>query len=203
MIKLLIIFLLSLTLSLNIAVASDKDYGNLTEIILTEGLDKNQTREVAIGLADDLKDLFHSWLTKTHFIFGPRCSSKDASSGPCRQNLEFDLGFSAASVDLDNDGIDDVLVRVEHELVCGAGDCFVVDILLGGDIASVKAGRFGPRNIYVSDKTKHGLKYIYYDAVCTPKFEPEVCNFYMLEPTSSESYSSFILVEEGRKVERE
>ena len=97
--------------------------------------------------------------------------------------------------------MNDVLVRVEHSLVCGAGGCSTVDILLSGDIVSVKAGWFGPRNIYVSDKTKHGLKYIYFDAVCTPKFEPEVCNFYMLEPTSSETYSRSILVEEGRKVD--
>ena len=199
--KLLKICLLFLTLSLNALSASEKDYGNLTEIILENGLNNKQSREVAKGLADDLEYIFKSWLTKSHFIFYPRCSSDDNED--CRQNLNFKINFSSASIDLDNDEIDDLLVRVEHENVCGAGDCFVVDILLGGDIASVKAGRFGPRNIYVSDKTKHGLKYIYFDAVCTPKFEPEVCNFYMLEPTSSESYSSFILVEEGRKVEQE
>ena len=50
-------------------------------------------------------------------------------------------------------------------------------------------------------RTKHGLKYIYYEVVCTPKFKPEVCNFYMLEPTSSEKYSQAILVEKGREVE--
>ena len=46
-------------------------------------------------------------------------------------------------------------------------------------------------------RTKHGLKYIYYEVVCTPKFKPEVCNFYMLEPTSSEKYSQAILVKKG------
>ena len=102
---------------------------------------------------------------------------------------------------MDNDEIDDLLVRIEHENVCGAGDCLVVDILLGGDIVGIRAGIFGPRKIYISDKTKHGLKYIYYEAVCTPKFKPEVCNFYMLEPTSSKKYSQAILVEKGREVE--
>ena len=199
MIKLLTIFALSLTFSLNALCASEKDYGNLTEIILENRLNNKQSREVAKGLADDLEDIFKSWLTKSHFIFYPRCSSDDNED--CRQNLNFEINFSSASIDLDNDEYDDLLVRVEHENVCGIGDCLVVDILLGGDIVGIKAGSFGPRKIYVSDKTKHGLKYIYYEAVCTPKFKPEVCNFYMLEPTSSEKYSQAILVEKGREVE--
>ena len=175
--------------SLNAVSASEKDYGNLTEITLKKGLNEKQAREVAIGLEDELTELFNHWLTESHFVY---------STEP---HLNFKVSFSAASVDLDNDNVDDLLVRVEHENVCGAGDCLDVDILLGGDIVGIKAGSFVPIKIYVSDKTKHALRYIYYEAVCTPKFKPEVCNFYMLEPTSSEKYSQAILVEKGREVE--
>ena len=194
-----VIFFLFLTLSLNAVFASEKDFGNLTEITLENGLNNEQSREVAKALKDDLEQIFNAWLTDTHFIYYPRCSNDENKD--CRQNLNFNVNFSAASVDLDNDNVDDLLVRVEHENVCGAGDCLDVDILLGGDIVGIKAGSFGPRKIYVSDKTKHGLRYIYYESVCTPKFKPEVCNFYMLEPTSSEKYSQAILVEKGREVE--
>ncbi len=189
MIKYLINPVICLILSLNSVFALEKDYGNLTEITLKKGLNEKQAREVVIGLETELMDLFNFWLTESHFVFGTE------------PHLNFNVDFSAASVDLDNDNIKDLLVRVEHENVCGAGDCLEVDILLGGDIVGIKAGSFGPRKIYISDKTKHGLKYIYYEAVCIPKFKPEVCNFYMLEPTSSEKYSQAILVEKGREVE--
>ena len=167
-------------------------YGNLTEITLEYGLDKQQAREVAIGLEEELTELFNYWLTESHFVYGTE------------PHLNFNVDFSAASIDLDNDNIDDLLVRVEHSLVCGVGACDKVDILLSGDIVSVNAGFIGSkRGIYVSDRTKHGLRYIYFEAVCEPNISPEFCNFYMLEPTSSESYSTGKLVEEGRKVERE
>ena len=71
--------------------------------------------------------IFNGWLTDTHFIYYPRCSNDENKD--CRQNLNFKVNFSAASVDLDNDNINDLLVRVEHENVCGAGQCLDVDIL--------------------------------------------------------------------------
>ena len=186
-------------LSLNAVSASEKDYGNLTEITLKKGLNNYQSKLVAKGLADELKQIFNFWLTESHFIYYPQCSNEENNA--CRQNLSFNVNFSSASVDLDNDEIDDLLVRIEHENVCGAGDCLVVDILLGGDIVGIRAGTFGPRKIYISDKTKHGLKYIFFEAGCSPKFKPEVCNFLMLEPTSPNSYSDEIVVEKGISVE--
>ena len=165
-------------------------YGNLTEITLEKGLNEKQAREVVIGLEAELMDLFNYWLTESHFVFGTE------------PHLNFNVDFSSASVDLDNDNIKDLLVKVEHSINCGVGACSKVDILLSGDITAVNAGFFFTKGrIYVSDRTKHGLRYIYYEAVCTPKFKPEVCNFYMLEPTSSEKYSQAILVEKGREVE--
>ena len=50
-------------------------------------------------------------------------------------------------------------MRVEHENVCGPGDCPRIDILLDGDIIWIKAGILGGSKYYVSDKTKHGLRY--------------------------------------------
>ena len=175
---------------LNHTSASEKDYGKLTEITLEKGLNEKQAREVVIGLEAELMDLFNFWLTESHFVYGTE------------PNLNFNVDFSAASVDLDNDNIKDLLVKVEHSINCGAGACSKVDILLSGDITAVNAGFFGTkRRIYVSDKTKHGLRYIFFEAVCEPNISPEFCNFYMLEPTSSEKYSQAILVEKGREVE--
>ena len=50
---------------MNTLFASEKDYGNLTEITLKKGLNEKQAREVAIGLEDELTELFNHWL-KTH-----------------------------------------------------------------------------------------------------------------------------------------
>ena len=66
----LVIIFLFLVLSMNALFASEKDYGNLTEIILKKGLNEKQAREVAIGLEDELTELFNSWLTESHFVFG-------------------------------------------------------------------------------------------------------------------------------------
>ena len=93
---LLTIFLF-LTLSINAVFASEKDYGNLTEIILENGLNNEQSREVAKALKDDLEMIFNGWLTDTHFIYYPRCSNDENKD--CRQNLNFKVNFSAASVD--------------------------------------------------------------------------------------------------------
>ena len=94
------------------------------------------------------------------------------------------------------------MVRVEHENVCGAGACPRIDILLGGDIIGIKAGTLGGSKYYVSDKTKHGLRYLFFEMDCHTNIDEEnICDFYMLEPTSSEKYSGAILVQKGRKVE--
>ena len=45
-----VIFFLFLTLSLNAVFASEKDFGNLTEITLENGLNNEQSREVAKAL---------------------------------------------------------------------------------------------------------------------------------------------------------
>ena len=175
-------------------------YGNLTEIYLKPGLTNKQSKEVAIGLADDLNYIFNYWLTESHFIYYPRCSNENSQN--CRQNLIFDVDFSAASLDLDNDGVDDLLVRIEHEIWCGVGACDKIDILLNGDIVGIKAGILGGSRYYVSDKTLHGLRYLFFETDCRINIDEEnICDFYMLEPTNSEQYSKAILVEKGRQVE--
>ena len=190
MYKLFFSLIICINFLLKPTLASEKDYGNLTEITLKKGLNEKQAREVAIGLENELMDLFNFWLTESHFVYGTE------------PNINFNVDFSAASVDLDNDNMKDLLVKVEHSINCGAGGCGNVDILLSGDIVAVNAGSFGTkRRIYVSDRTKYGLRYIFFEAVCEPNISPEFCNFYMLEPTSSEKYSGAILVQKGKQVE--
>ena len=46
----LINFLILLMLSLNAVSASEKDYGNLTEITLKKGLNKKQAREIRFNI---------------------------------------------------------------------------------------------------------------------------------------------------------
>ena len=79
MINLCSALIICLIFSFNAVSASEKDYGNLTEIILKKGLNEKQVREVAIGLENELMDLFNFWLTESHFING---------SGP---NIDFNV----------------------------------------------------------------------------------------------------------------
>ena len=166
-------------------------YGNLTEITLEKGLNEKQAQEVVIGLEAELMDLFNFWLTESHFVYGTE------------PHLNFNVDFSAASVDLDNDNIDDLLVKVEHSINCGVGACSKVDILLSGDITSINVGFFHTKSrIYVSDRSKHGLRYLFFEGNCRTNIDEEnICDFYMLEPASSEKYLRAILVEKGREVE--
>ena len=64
----LVIIFLFLVLSMNALFASEKDYGNLTEITLKKGLNEKQARDVVIGLEAELMDLFNFWLTESHFF---------------------------------------------------------------------------------------------------------------------------------------
>ena len=70
--KYLINFVIFLMFSLNVVSASEKDYGNLTEITLQKGLNEKQAREVAIGLEEKLTNLFNYWLTDSHFVNGTK-----------------------------------------------------------------------------------------------------------------------------------
>ena len=166
-------------------------YGNLTEITLEKGLNEKQAREVVTGLEKELMDLFNYWLTESHFIYG------------AEPHLNFNIDFSAASVELDNDNLKDLLVKVEHSINCGVGACSKVDILLSGDITAVNSGFFHAKSrIYVSDRTKHGLRYLFYEGNCRTNIDEEnICDFYMLEPSSSEKYLRAFLIEKGREVE--
>ena len=141
MIKYLINFVIFLMLSLNTVSASEKNYGKLTEISLQEGL--NEFQKEAVNTSGFIENL------KAH---------TDKSFAP------YNFKFRSASVDLNNDGFDEVFVSVQNLGWCGSGGCSI-DILIN-DLEWIEAGTFRPEYFYVSDQTKYGLRLIYYETNC-------------------------------------
>ena len=176
MIKYLINFVIYFIFSLNSSFSSEKDYGKLTEISLQKGLTTIQEEAVTYsGLIESLKE------------------NADKSHAP------FNFKFKSASVDLNNDGFDEVFVSVQNSGWCGSGGCSI-DILIN-DIEWMEAGTFRPEYFYVSDQTKYGLRIIYYETNCRSDIDETICDFYKIEPSSSKSYAggSTFLVEKDKK----
>ena len=59
-------------------------------------------------------------MEESHFINGPSCYDKTVE---CRGNLTFNIDFKAASVDLESDEIDNVIVYDDALGLCGSGGC--------------------------------------------------------------------------------
>ena len=99
------------------AVGKD-DFENLE---FEKGLDDYQTIAVIDALSEDIEDVFSIYLKESHFPYGAICRDSDVECK--RQNLDFGIKFEAVSIDLNADGDDDVLVRLENPLICGSGGC--------------------------------------------------------------------------------
>ena len=114
-----LIFVISILLtSLQMASAEEEVFNPLQ---LREGANAYEIEAISSGLHSVIKITFEDWLSKTHFIYPPRCSS-DVSD--CRKNLDFEIDFETASFDLNNDGKLEVIVYYNAPGFCGSGGCW-------------------------------------------------------------------------------
>jgi hypothetical protein len=105
---------------LTIIMASPAATQELQSIELKDGANAYETQAIASAMSERILDTFKYYVEESHFIHGPRCADKTVE---CRGNLDFNINFRAASVDLNSDGIDEVIVYYEAPGFCGSSGC--------------------------------------------------------------------------------
>ena len=105
---------------LTIILASPAATQELKPIVLKDGANAYETKAIASAMSERILDTFKYYFEESHFTHGPRCADKTVE---CRGNLDFNINFRAASVDLNSDGIDEVIVYYEAPGFCGSGGC--------------------------------------------------------------------------------
>ena len=105
---------------LTIIMASPAAAQELQSIELKNGANAYESKAIASAMSERILDTFKYYFEESHFIHGPRCADKTVE---CRDNLDFSINFRAASVDLNSDDIDEVIVYFEAPGFCGSGGC--------------------------------------------------------------------------------
>ena len=105
---------------LTIIMASPAAAQELQSIELKDGANAYESKAIASAMSERILDTFKYYFEESHFIHGPRCADKTVE---CRDNLDFSINFRAASVDLNSDDIDEVIVYYEAPNFCGSGGC--------------------------------------------------------------------------------
>ena len=136
----------------------------LTPLQFREGANGYEVEAISSGLSKLIADTFEHWFSESHFIYPPRCSS-DVSD--CRKNLDFEIDFEVARVDLNNDGRLEVIVYYIAPGFCGSGGCHsyileealegfrIIGVLFpGGRIDVSRHKSSGYSNLYIYGKDK-------------------------------------------------
>jgi len=148
-------FLLALFFSNSSAIAETK-----MELPLIEGANKYESKAIALALSDELAADFKFYVDDSHFISGPSCSSDNG--GECRGNLNYEVKFRTASVDLNQNGIDEVIVYYDALNMCGSSGCTSF-ILQNNNDDWIVIGKFSPGYwVDVSSTQTNGFSDIIY-----------------------------------------
>ena len=105
---------------LTIIMASPVATQELQSIELKDGANAYESKAIASAMSDKILGAFKYYVEESHFVHGPRCADKTVE---CRDNLDFSINFRAASVDLNSDDIDEVIVYYEAPNFCGSSGC--------------------------------------------------------------------------------
>ncbi len=152
-------FLFSILILLKSMQMASAEEELLTPLQFREGANAYEVEAISSGLSDLIKNTFEHWLSESHFIYPPRCSS-DVSD--CRKNLDFKITFETASFDLNNDGKMEVIVYYNAPSYCGSGGCwsYILEEVSGNfrPIGQVFPGGI----IEVSNLTSNGYRNLQY-----------------------------------------
>ena len=152
-------FLFSILILLTSIQMASAEEEILTPLQFQEGANAYEVKAISSGLSDLIKDTFEHWFAESHFIYPPRCSS-DVSN--CRKNLDFQIDFGAASIDLNNDGKLEVIIYYNAPAYCGSGGC--PSYILEEDLGSFRIiGQVFPGGrIEASNLTSYGYRNLQY-----------------------------------------
>lgn len=92
----------------------------LKRVELKDGVNAYESRAIASAMAGLITSTLKNYIENSHFVYGPIC---ETGTVECRGNLNFNVSFRAASLDLNLDEIDEVIVYYEAPGFCGSGGC--------------------------------------------------------------------------------
>lgn len=93
---------------------------DVSVLIFKEGANAYESKAIASGLRNALVSSFETYLTDSHFPYGPYCTDNSAE---CRQHLSYQAEFECASFDLNEDSVPEVFVEMIAPGYCGSGGC--------------------------------------------------------------------------------
>ena len=116
--KFLLIFFVSL-IWLNISTADEKEivFSNEEEIV-----NSYQAKAISYGLVDKITDTLKTYIQESHVPFMFESKDSKIKFLPDTPLSEL-LTFKAVSIDLNNDGVNEVIAYVSGNLVCGSSGC--------------------------------------------------------------------------------
>ena len=98
----------------------ETDAAKMPQIIeFRDGANAEESRAISEALVEEVTSTFKYWFTESHFPFGPSFCDTD----PCLQHIVFGIGLTGASLDLNGDQVDELIVTLEHTGICGMGGC--------------------------------------------------------------------------------
>ena len=128
-----------------------------------EGVNSYQAQAISFGMFDEIGHTIKSYLQVSHvpFMFDTKVSL--ISFLPDR-TLNSLLEFKAISIDLNEDGVDEVIARMMGSLVCGSGGCSAF-ILHGKEKDWRQLGWYFPSNeTLISANKTNGYFDIHYSS---------------------------------------
>ena len=148
--KLILIFFVSL-IWLNISTADEKEiiFNNEEEVV-----NSYQAKAISYGLVDKITDTLKTYIQESHVPFMFESNNSKIKFLPDTPLSEL-LTFKAVSIDLNNDGIEEIITYVSGNLVCGSSGCSSY-ILQGKEKDWKIIGEYfpGANTIISSNKTK-------------------------------------------------
>ena len=128
-----------------------------------EGVNSYQAQAIAFGLFDEIAHTIKSYLQESHVPFMFDTKDSLISFLPDR-TLNSLLEFKAISIDLNEDGIDEVFAQIMGSLVCGSGGCSAF-ILQGKEKNWRQLGWYFPSNeTLISSNKTNGYFDIHYSS---------------------------------------
>ena len=126
-----------------------------------EGVNFYQAQAISFGLFDEIAHTIKSYLQASHVPFMFDTKDSLISFLPER-TLNSLLEFKAISIDLNEDGIDEVIAQMMGSLVCGSGGCSAF-ILQGKEKDWRQLGWYFPSNeTLISSNKTNGYFDIFY-----------------------------------------
>ena len=129
---------------------------------LDDKIDFYQTQAISFGLFNEISDTLKTYIQDSHVPFMFENEDSKINFLPDK-SLENILNFKAVSVDLNNDGVNEVIAYMSGNIVCGSSGCTSY-ILQGSKDNWRILGEFFPGgNILISANITNNFNEIFYE----------------------------------------